>query len=392
LLMRSNLLGWWNRKWAAIKQEVARQIRIAKIPPYCYVYEPPVTFTPPANFKAADFPGLIAWHFVADPNKPKVISYWQDDVSFRYYQSRFALALGVSLSPQGGAVGDLHARDKAWWRPASAKDALLATAGVLGAISLIWTTLVPIGEKLWTKPIGEIGFSDPSVNVNEGESHEINLTARNATGSVPIDFVATAALVGGGTARQSVTIEPSYYQSIDPGSPKPITAKVVGPSLGSDNAAAADFTLEVSALARTLPFQRPTSLGSFKLPVRVFPRTFGWDHELTRVTESANLCHLAGRLYTGAAYSSGLDGIVTIHVPDTTVAHVNVRRPFIQGTQLPSSPPDDAGSTTVVTEFSSLPLEKNKVVKFEITIQPQSGQVPTDCWGAAANSVFFTEK
>jgi hypothetical protein len=381
-----NLLGWLNGGWGALRREVVRQIAAAKAIPCCFTHSASGTFTPPADFKASSFRGLIAWHLVTDATTTRVISYWQDEAAFRYYRPRFESALSLTGTPcWGGAVGDLHARDAAFW-PSSLKEALLAGSALLGAATLIWTTLLPIAETVWTKPRVDVTFSSPVFKITEGDTAPITFTARDAE-FVPIQVAASAELVGSGSPVPAV-LDPSSYQTVNPGTPEQLTAMVKGPAFDQDHShsPSTDYKLEIYTNSRTWRFQRPTPGKAPELVVRVFPKTFGWDHELRDIAQPGSNPNLVGRLSAGTAYPAGLKGTISIKVPATSEYDINVITPFQPGQPWPPSLPVNE-LKTIVVEFSSPPLEKYQEMTFQVTITPKSEHAPPEGWGKIEKSL-----
>lgn len=383
-----NLLGWLNRRWEAIRREVVRQIDAAKSIPYCFGYTEPPDFAPPEDFDAKEFRGLIAWHLAADATATSVVSYWQDDAAFRYYRSRFESALKLTGTPcWGGAVGDVHARDAALW-PSSLKEALLAASALLGAATLIWTTLLPIAETIWTRPHADVAFSVQIMRVTAGDAMSVAFTARNAE-FVPIQLAASAELVGSGSSFP-VRLDPASYQTVNPGTPEQLTALATAPTFdqGHSHSPSADYTLKVSTNSRTWRFQPPTADKAAELTVRVYPPTFGWDHKLRVVAQpgSSPDLVLVGRLSAGAAYSGGLKGTIMMAVPADLEVSVNVLPPFQQVQRLPDSLPEN-GTKIIEVVFLSPPLDKYQEITLQVTITPKSGQAPPAGWDSVEGSL-----
>jgi hypothetical protein len=355
-----------------------RQLKSAKAIPYCHTYRLGGPFVPPADFRAGAYPGLIAWHVVADAGASRVISYWQDAQSHEYSHERFESALGLSAADGWeGLVGDLHAKEPQW-APTTIKEALIAISAALGAATVIWTTLVPLSETVWTTPNAELSFPVPNLDVTEGDSARVPVTARNAKDFVSVQLQASGELVSSNSA-QPVQVDPNFYQTVEPGSAKTLTAIFKAPVLtlpGGPHPVASDYKLSMSGSMRTWRFQSPSTVRREDLPVRVWPRSFGWTMQLTQIAPKDSVVYNGwGKLYCGAAYPSGLRGTITIVAPvalSVDSGSINVLAPFQRLLSQPGASLPANGATTILMDFSSPPLEKNHEYLFQITITPGS--------------------
>src|SRR5207248_5973063 len=201
------------------------------------------------------------------------------------------------------------------------------------------------------------------------------------------------------TVPQSVQIAPDFYQTLEPGSAKTLTAIFNAPLLTLPKAlhpAAADYKLSMSGSMRTWRFQSPKPVKTEELPVRVWPRTFGWTRQLTPIAaDDSVVFNGSGRLYCGEAFPSGIKGTVTLVAPmalNVDSASIDVLAPFQRLQRQPTpSPPDNNGKRTVLMDFSSPPLEKNHEYLFQITITPGSSKQPEGGWGTVKMAVSFKQ-
>jgi hypothetical protein len=307
----------------------------------------------------------------------EIISYWQDKESFDYHHLQFESNLRITGTRIEGTVGDFHARESTLW-PSSLKEFVLAAAALLGALTVIWTTIIPFSEAILTTPEAEVTFADPVIKIAEGENKSILLTARNTTVFVPVQLAATAQLrESQGSTTFGVPIEPAVFQTVDPDTPKQLTAHLQGRQLPSRHSPSADYILAVSESVRTWRFQTPKAGREGTVPVKLFPRDFGWDHQLHRIAQTGPVCNMTGRLSTGGAYPNGLKGSITLLVPASSEFTVFVLPPFHFLQQWPASTPAD-GSKTISADFSSPPLEKYQEITFQVTVSSRSGQAPSD--------------
>jgi hypothetical protein len=120
---------------------VGRLLADLRNPPYCSVYSPSGAYVPPADFKAKAYLGLISWHVVRGTAGTQIISYWQEEDSFGDHRLQFESDLKITGTPFQGTVGDLHARDSTLW-PSSLIEFILAASAILGALTVIWATIV----------------------------------------------------------------------------------------------------------------------------------------------------------------------------------------------------------------------------------------------------------
>jgi hypothetical protein len=380
-----NLLGAANTGWNAVRREIVRQLKAAKVHPYCCVYSLSAVYVPPADFKAKAYLGLFSWHAVRNAAGTQIISYWQDEGSFSYHRLQFESDLKIAGTPFGGTVGDLHARESTLW-PSSLKEVILAAAAILGALTVIWTTILPIGEAILTTPDAEVTFADPVIKIAERESRSVALTARNRTVFVPVQLAVSAKLTDSqSSTAYDVPIEPAVFQTVEPDSPKPLTARLTGRDLPSRHSPSANYTLVVSESVRTWRFQTPRPGRTETVPVKLFPREFGWDPKLHRIAQGGSVCNMTGRLSAGMAYPGGLRGVITLMVPASSDFTVSVLPPFRIMQQWPASMPVD-GSKTVSVDISSPPLEKYQEMTFQVTVAPKSGQAPSDSCDATEKS------
>lgn len=375
-LVRINFCGWFNNGWNAVRREIVRQIKAAKAHPYCCVYSIAGKYVPPSDFVAKAYWGLISWHVVRGAAGAQIISYWQDQDSFSYHRLQFESDLKITGAPFEGTVGDLHPRESTLW-PSSLKEFVLAASATVGALTVIWTAIIPIGEAILTKPDAEVTLADPVIKIAERENKSVVLTARNRTVFVPIQFAASAKLLDSqGSSAYDVPVEPAVFQTIDPDLPKQLTARLVGRDLSSHHSPPANYTLVVSESVRTWRFQTPVALTA-TVPVKLFPRTFGWDLKFHRIAQSGSVCNMTGRLSAGTAYPGGLKGVITLIVPSSSDFTVFVLPPshFVQ--QWPASMPAD-GSKTISVDFSLPPLERYQEITFQVTVTPKTRQGPSD--------------
>jgi hypothetical protein len=377
-----NFLGWLNLGWLnkgrnAVRREIMRQIKAAKAHPHCCVYSLSGAYFLPVDFNIKAYWGLISWHVVRGAVGTQIISYWQDADSFAYHRLQFESDLKIAGMPSEGTVGDLHSRESTLW-PSSLKEFILAASAILGALTLIYTTLIPICESILTTPDAEVTFADPVIKIAERENKSVILNARNRTVFVPVQLAATAKLVDNqGSVAYDVPIEPAVFQTIDPDSPKQLIGRLEGRDLPSRHSPPANYTLVVSESVRTWRFQTPRAGHNGTVPVKLFPRDFGWDHQLHRIAQAGSVCNMTGRLSAGGAYPGGLKGIITLIVPASSDFAVFALPPFHFLQQWPASAPAD-GSKTISVDFSSPPLEKYQEITFQVTVTSRSGQAPSD--------------
>jgi hypothetical protein len=386
--------AWINRKCSAIRREVVRQLDATKAIPYCYIYSLSGPFVPPVNFKARAYPGLIAWHVVAGPATPKVVSYWQDEPRYQYCHTRFESALNLTGADGcGGGVGDLHGKEPTWL-PSTLKEVFVAITSAFGTAIMIWSTFVPIGETLLTTPKAEVSFALPNVDITEGETARVAVTARNATEFVSVHLIASAHLTGNGSP-QPVLLDPAFYQNVEPNASEALTAIIKAPLLSrqiSLHPVPADYKLLISAAVRTWRLQQPKPAQGGELPVRVWPRSFGWTPSLRRIIEkNSTLYNATGRLCSGALFPAGLKGTITILVPETVDLDINVLSPFRRLQRQPDPSVPANGMKTILVDFSSPPLEKNHEYPFQVIITPKSGQAPQGGWDMISMQVNFGE-
>jgi hypothetical protein len=216
------------------------------------------------------------------------------------------------------------------------------------------------------------------IKIAEGENKSVVLTARNRTVFVSVQLAVAAKLMDSqGSTAYDVPIEPAVFQTVDPDSPKQMTARLASRDLPSHHSSSANYTLVVSESVRTWRFQTPRPGRTGTVPVRVFPRDFGWDRKIHRIAQAGSVCNMTGRLSAGVAYPTGLKGMITLIVPASSNFTVFVLPPFHFVQQWPASMPAD-GSKTISVDFSSPPLEKYQEITFQVTVTPKLGQAPSD--------------
>lgn len=387
--MSGTALAWLNRRIAGIVKLVARKLPAITAIPYCYVYSLPNGFVPPADFKAGAYPGLLAWHLVDERAAPRLISYWQDKPSFDYTHTRFEGTVGIAVpvAGWGGAAGDLHAKEPAWW-PVSFNEMLLAAAAAIGAVTVIWNTGALLIETCLVSPKVEISFAVPSVDVSQSAPIKILVSARNATAFVPVRLVATAQLTAG-DVRQIVSLTPSDFQSVAPDMPVTMTATAPAPALKADHSPASVYKLAVSADARTWRFGHKKT-DTEQLPVTVWPKSYGWTRQLKKVAQSDPIIYSAlGTLYCGGSPPARLSGIFSISAPDSSTLQINVQPPFTRNSDQPTPSPPAGGRKTILMVFDSPNLERNQGYNFQITIT-SSGPAPTEGWDVIEKSINVT--
>jgi hypothetical protein len=363
--MLGTLLTWANRKRGALTRLVVRQLQAATTVPYCHVYATPAGFVTPAGFKTSASWGLLAWHVVQAPSGPSIISYWQDEPHYQYSRGQFEKALGITMAPAwGGATGDLHATKPPWW-PSSLKEALFAAAAIVGAITVILNASELIFEPLWTTPKAEVSFAVTKLDLSEGDSTKVSVSARNATEFVPVQLIASAKLLGDGRDVLTVELSPSYYQTVAPDASENLTATVEAPHLGR-HSVPVDYNLSVSPTVRTWRFGHASACQSAELPVKVWPRSFGFTGQLKRTQSDPKVYSAMGTLYSEQMFLPGLHGIITIEAPGSTNLSLSIQPPFRGSEPLSSSVVH--AFKTIRMDFASPPLEKYHAYPFVVTI------------------------
>jgi hypothetical protein len=377
--MLGTALAWLNRKRGAIAMSVVRKLKVATAVPYCHVYSIPLGSVPPTDFKASAYPGLLAWHVVKGSSAPTIISYWQDEPHFQYSRTRFEDALGLAAAQSwGGPAGDLHASKSAFW-PSSLKEALIAASAIVGAITVIWNVCVTVSNTLAT-PKAEVSFAVTKVDLGEGDTTKVSVNARNSTEFVPVRLIAYAKLIGNNTSVRPVPLNPSYEQMVSPDAPETLVAKVIAPRLASRHSEPMDYKLSVSVAVRTWRFGQPKSVQGDELPVRVWPQSFGWTHQLRWIAQqNERFCSASGILYSADSSPAGLRGTVTIVAPESANLKINVPYPFRSNQQLESSPAGLLKSKTIRMDFASPGLEKYREYPFQVTIE-SARPLPGEVW------------
>ena len=383
-------------KYGAIRRGILRQLDSNKSVPYCHIYSLSGPFVPPDKFDAASYAGLIAWHLAANASGAELVSYWQDKFYYRYNRSRFEGALHLTgARGWGGGVGDLHAKNPTWW-PSNIKEALIGLSALLGALTVIWTTLGPIGEALLTTPRAEVSFAVPKADVNEGDTTSVSVTARNATGIIPIDLTASAVLKGGTGSSEPVPLDPSFYATIPANAAETLTAQIKAPPLNRQNSphpVYEDYKLSIAASARTWRFQPATAAQAAELPVRVWPRSFGWTPKLKQTVEKdPTVYNGSGTLSSGKVFAAGLIGTITVGAPEAVDLDINMLAPFQKLPQQPEPSPPAGGMRTIQVDFSSPPLEKNREYPYQVTMTTKSGSAPRGGWDGISVQIFFRER
>ena len=255
--------------------------------------------------------------------------------------------------------------------------------------------MVPLAETVWTTPNAELSFQVPNLVAMEGDPQRVAVTARNAKDFVSVQLQTSGELVSSNSA-QPVQVDPGFYQTVEPGSAKTLTAIFKTPVLtlpSVPHPVAADYKLSMSGSMRTWRFQSPSSLKRAELPVKVFPRSFGWSKQLTQIAPKDSVVYNGwGKLSCGAAYPSGLRGTVTIVAPvalNVDSGSINVLAPFQRLSNQPAPSRPANGAATILMDFSSPPLEKNREYLFQITITPGSGRQPEGGWESVPIKVSF---
>jgi len=382
--MVGTVLTWLNRRRGAIVRSVARPLQAATAVPYCHVHSVPAAFTMPADFEVSAYPGLLAWHAVEASTEPKIISYWQDEPHYRYSRARFEKTLGIAAGQGwGGAAGDVHASKPVWW-PASFKEATIAVAAVIGAVTVIWNFTFPIMEALWTTPKAEVTFAVTKVDLIEGDTPTpVTVNARNTTAFVPVHLVASASLLANDGSAVPVPLNPPEYQAVAPDAPAALTATLVAPPSPVRHAAHSDSKLLVSVAVRTWRFGRAATQRG-ELLVRVWPQLFGWTRKLRRIPQQDPRVYVgSGTLSSASAFPAGLQGTIMIVAPESADLVLDVLPPFIKKQQIASTPADSVKTTRM--DFVTPPLEKCQDYPFQVTIT--SRQPLREGWDSIEKSI-----
>lgn len=389
-ILRSNqVLHKLKNACSTIRRALARPLAQASTVPYCSVYLLTTPYLPPDNFRMHSYGGLLAWHLVENAGATRAIVYWGSRDYYERSRARFESAIGARQpSPEwAGAIGDFHADKPAWW-PVSAKEGLIAVAAVIGAVTVIWNTGKSVSEPLWTAPHVEVSFVGANVDVNEGDAVSVTTNARNDTQFIPVQLTASAELDRDGKQVEPIDLTPTGPQWVTAGTPETLTGSLKAPSLDSKHPPLREFTLKLTAVARTWRFGRPADAQPKTIPFDVWPRSFGWSSELTHVQQkSPNIDGLSGVLYTAQAYSTGLEGTVELETPASNKITVTILSPFAaSGDQLEST---IGRMKTVELPFVTGSLDNHHPYSFQIDLNA-SNSLPGG-WDAIEKSVkvFF---
>jgi hypothetical protein len=385
----ATILAWFNKRIAAIVTLVTRKLEVVHAVPYCLVYTLPAGYIPPFDFKTKAYPGLVAWHLVDEPSGPRLITYWQDKDSFDYTHGRFETAMGIAspVTAWGGAAGDLHAKEPAWW-PVSLKEMFIAITTFVGVLTIFWNIGAFIVEKTLVSPKSQIWFTVPSVKISQGDPIKVVVNATNSTPFASVHLDATAQLIGS-EGRQSVSLDPRDFQSVSPDATVTLNATSIAPSLKTAHSPAAVYKLSVSDNLETSRFGH-TKTFSADLPVEVFPRSYGWTRQLKRIAQrDPGLYSAAGTLYTGDSPPAKLTGTVSVKASAASELRIDIQPPF---TRIPKQPDPSApagGRRTILMLFDGPVLDKFQEYTFQITID-SSGSPPPEGWDVIEKNLIVT--
>ena len=192
MILRARL---WGDKLRGAVSSVVQRLTATPTVPFCVAYTAGATFISPPASEMKRRQGLIAWHVVQTSADNQIISYWQDEQHFQTNRADFERKLG--LNPHyifQGQVGELRQAGSTWW-PSSFKEAVIALAAVVGAVTVIWNATDVIWGTISANPSAEISFPATSVDLLDGETAQVSASITNATEFHSVQSIPSAKLL-----------------------------------------------------------------------------------------------------------------------------------------------------------------------------------------------------